>query len=167
MWPATNVLRTAMYSRPEAIHTSSHQPATGFIIYLDERYKSMTLDENLFTYGTFGLMVLGTCCLIYYGAQPEVPRYDESDGMTWKVWYRTIYLKTPYWKRIRKIALERDSYRCRVCGRPTTEVHHLSYKFLTIQHRHMDQLISLCSYHHRKVHKKLTTWDRIKRFLES
>ena len=49
------------------------------------------------------------------------------------------------WRRVRKIALERDAYTCRECREPATDVHHKITVALAPHLRlDLDNLISLC-----------------------
>lgn len=39
------------------------------------------------------------------------------------------FLKSDKWKKIRAEVMKRDSYLCRYCAKPATEVHHVTYEF--------------------------------------
>lgn len=53
------------------------------------------------------------------------------------------------WEKVRNQVLERDNYKCAVCGKPATQVHHIHLrskrKDLLYE---MNNLISLCDKHH-------------------
>jgi len=53
------------------------------------------------------------------------------------------------WEKVRNQVLERDNYKCVVCGKPATQVHHIHLrskrKDLLYE---MNNLISLCDRHH-------------------
>ena len=53
------------------------------------------------------------------------------------------------WEKVRNQVLERDNYKCVVCGKPATQVHHIHLrskrKDLLYE---MNNLISLCDKHH-------------------
>jgi 5-methylcytosine-specific restriction endonuclease McrA len=58
-------------------------------------------------------------------------------------------LATKRWKNIREVVLIRDNYRCIVCKKPATQVHHIHLR----SHRkdlvyELNNLVSLCSDHH-------------------
>ena len=64
------------------------------------------------------------------------------------------YLKSKHWKRTREKALKRYGYKCMICGRKDNlQVHHNSYK--NLKHERKNDLIVLCSYHHRLIHNKI------------
>jgi hypothetical protein len=56
------------------------------------------------------------------------------------------YIQSPEWKVIRKLALERDNFSCRICLKPAKQVHHLTYVHL--EHEFLFELVSLCLYCH-------------------
>lgn len=63
--------------------------------------------------------------------------------------------RDPRWKSVRRQALARDGYRCRVCGQPADEVHHLTP--VHIDHSEANELdlagvISVCKTHHDEAH---------------
>lgn len=53
------------------------------------------------------------------------------------------------WEKVRNQVLERDNYKCIVCGKPATQVHHIHLrskrKDLLYE---MNNLVSLCDKHH-------------------
>ena len=64
------------------------------------------------------------------------------------------YLKSKHWQRTRRKALKRYGYKCMICGRKDNlQVHHNSYK--NLKHEKKNDLIVLCSYHHRLIHNKI------------
>lgn len=68
--------------------------------------------------------------------------------MLWRDWYR-LYLKTPYWRFIRRKVLMRDGYRCVKCGsKANIQVDHIKYSF---GNERLEDLQTLCYYcHHNK-----------------
>jgi 5-methylcytosine-specific restriction endonuclease McrA len=55
------------------------------------------------------------------------------------------FLKSNYWRQVKLAILERDNYTCRGCGATTQlEVHHLTYKNHLSEHKHLDDLATLC-----------------------
>lgn len=78
--------------------------------------------------------------------------HPNTENMT-KETYRE-YLKSPYWKRTRKKALQRASYRCQICSSKDEilDVHHNSYDRLGAEDP--SDLIVLCRPCHSKVHGK-------------
>lgn len=74
------------------------------------------------------------------------------------------YIKSKPFKELRDNVLERDGYRCRVCGRTLEEIadnkkitlqaHHNSYENLgKCNGEEMNDLLTLCSVCHNAIHK--------------
>ncbi len=63
------------------------------------------------------------------------------------------FLKSDYWKRIRKQILVRDKYTCTNCGsKKHLEVHHTTYKHHFAEHKHLGDLHTLCRTCHKEIH---------------
>lgn len=63
------------------------------------------------------------------------------------------YIQSPHWRAVRGLALKRDGYRCTRCaGRYSLQVHHLTYKHLGHEERHLEDLRTLCRTCHRRAH---------------
>lgn len=69
------------------------------------------------------------------------------------------YMQSPEWRSTRRLALQRDGYRC--CGivrgvrcgvRDRLQVHHLSYKHFGHEAAHLEDLKTLCRTCHRRAH---------------
>jgi 5-methylcytosine-specific restriction endonuclease McrA len=54
------------------------------------------------------------------------------------------YLRTSDWWSIRTAVMIRDKFRCRYCGRPAWEVHHVSYAHIFHEREHLDDLLAVC-----------------------
>lgn len=64
-----------------------------------------------------------------------------------------IFLQSPEWKALRKLALKRDSHRCLRCGYiGKLQVHHTHYDGIETMTFSIDQLESICTDCHDKVH---------------
>lgn len=64
-----------------------------------------------------------------------------------------IFLSSPYWKEVRRLAIKRDGKKCRICSsRFRLEVHHDSYEHHFQEHLYMDDLITLCHECHKSHH---------------
>jgi hypothetical protein len=62
------------------------------------------------------------------------------------------YMKTDTWKKKRFERLQKDNFRCVMCGTAYNLcVHHISYK--NLGNESMDDLITLCERCHKKVHE--------------
>lgn len=83
------------------------------------------------------------------------------------------YLKSKAFKELRDRVLERDGYRCQVCGRTLEEIsdnkkislqaHHCSYENLGKCNGEEEQdLITLCSVCHRAIHYSKSNLNRFK-----
>jgi hypothetical protein len=65
------------------------------------------------------------------------------------------FLRTPYWKFVRRLALDRDGHQCRNCTATTNlHVHHRTYEFRGRDHEHLDALTTLCADCHAKFHNR-------------
>jgi len=63
------------------------------------------------------------------------------------------YLRTPYWKSIRVEMLRIYYHRCAHCPAETQlEVHHMSYRWVGEDHKHLDNLVVMCRLHHQRFH---------------
>lgn len=72
--------------------------------------------------------------------------------MDTKEQYR-LYLLSDHWLRLRLAALDRDRRRCRKCGsRHLLQVHHIFYRARWVD-TVLEDLMTLCDYHHRKAHR--------------
>ena len=66
------------------------------------------------------------------------------------------FLKSNYWKQVKNMVLERDNYTCRGCGSNSQlEVHHLTYKNHFSEHKHLDDLATLCRNCHELSHEEI------------
>lgn len=78
----------------------------------------------------------------YWAAQAEA-------RAGWFDWYAE-YLASFAWTYKRQQALDRDEGKCRGCGAPATEVHHLTYKRVGFED--LDDLLSVCRACHEGLH---------------
>ena len=73
--------------------------------------------------------------------------------MTWRAWYRTIYLKSDHWKALRKLALHTHGKKCHKCSKAVRlDVHHLNYR--NIFDVEVTDLQILCRPCHKAEHQK-------------
>lgn len=81
---------------------------------------------------------------LYSAKNPEYRKYIQSDE----------------WKQRRNARLALDGYKCQVCGREATEVHHLTYD--NFRREEMPDLVSLCTRCHMKAEEiydpRFTPW---------
>jgi 5-methylcytosine-specific restriction endonuclease McrA len=112
-------------------------------------------------------------------AEPDTSRCAEHAHLTPRSKSRGT---TAAWRKARQAALERDGYRCTVCGKTQQqakaesrtgrglEVHHLTgshnapgYSLARPEHP-LDELVTLCPEHHRQTLRKTTrpTWRQEK-----
>lgn len=61
------------------------------------------------------------------------------------------YLKSPKWRSKCRAVMERDKYRCRFCGQPAVQVHHLTY--VRIFNEALYDLVAICKDCHELLHK--------------
>jgi len=66
--------------------------------------------------------------------------------------YQT-FLKSDYWKEVRKMVLKRDGHKCRICFRDKRlHIHHETYKHHFNEKNYLDDLITLCWMCHKDWH---------------
>lgn len=80
------------------------------------------------------------------------------------------YIKSPEFRALRDIVLERDNYRCRCCGRTLEEIadtkltlqaHHSTYEHLgECNEKEIEDIITLCSACHKGVHSATSNLKR-------
>ena len=76
---------------------------------------------------------------------------DKQEGLFYKRY--SDYMSSDEWRNTRMPILERDSYKCRICGSNAEEVHHLTYAHFE---KEFDfELVSLCKHcHYTEYHSK-------------
>jgi len=63
------------------------------------------------------------------------------------------FIKTAYWRYVRKLVFARDKFACTKCGAIfQLQAHHLTYKNHYKEHLHLEDLITLCRSCHRHTH---------------
>ena len=71
------------------------------------------------------------------------------------------FLKSKYWREVKKLVLKRDKYKCIICGSSKElNIHHSSYKNHFNEHNHLEDLDTLCRKHHQEYHE--TVYDFLK-----
>ena len=68
---------------------------------------------------------------------------------------KSIYMKSNSWNQLRIDRLDLDNYTCQLCNRNgiSLSVHHITYT--RVYNEKLDDLRSLCSYCHTKIHNEL------------
>lgn len=76
--------------------------------------------------------------------------YEKRNEILKKLGYASYaeYLRGPRWRRIKDQVHKRDKNRCRVCGEPSQDVHHLQYDEDTLKGVTLANLIALCGVCH-------------------
>ena len=73
--------------------------------------------------------------------------------MSWKNWYRKVYLKSNHWKKLKKQLFKERGKKCEKCGsKRKIHCHHIRYGFIydiTIK-----DLLIVCKQCHKKIHNK-------------
>jgi 5-methylcytosine-specific restriction endonuclease McrA len=65
------------------------------------------------------------------------------------------FLKSDYWRKVRNKVLERDGYKCKLCGSvDNLVVHHKTYKNHNNELKHLEDLVTVCNYCHHKIHSE-------------
>jgi hypothetical protein len=79
-----------------------------------------------------------------------------------KFLYRNVYLKTPYWKWMRRRVAKRAEYRCQVkgCTRigANLDAHHTTYRVLGMEWLFPRAMVYLCRNHHNDTHRGFALW---------
>lgn len=66
-----------------------------------------------------------------------------------------MFLKSEYWNIVRNLVFKRDKYKCTKCWSiKNIRAHHLTYKHHFNEHRHLNDLITLCDDCHKNIHNK-------------
>ena len=66
-----------------------------------------------------------------------------------------VFLRTRYWKYVRRLVMKRDGYCCKRCGSGKgLQVHHLSYEHHYAEHLWLGDMVTLCEGCHGVVHGK-------------
>lgn len=63
------------------------------------------------------------------------------------------YLKSSLWRRIRSKVLARDWYRCRLCGKTASQVHHSRYDLAALSGRDLSRLAAVCPGCHKRIER--------------
>lgn len=70
------------------------------------------------------------------------------------------YLKSPLWRKIRKLVLTEAQHQCWACGGKATEVHHRDYRPRVLDGRDLLPLVPICRACHKLVHYDATGRQR-------
>ena len=74
--------------------------------------------------------------------------------------YRNIYLRTPYWRWIRKQVAERADYKCQAVNcldfGKTMDAHHTTYRIMLFEWLFLKKMVYLCRFHHNITHNHQT-----------
>ena len=63
------------------------------------------------------------------------------------------------WSAQRKMCLERDKYRCIVCGKEASNTHHI-IPYVKSHSHELDNLVTLCDSHHDAIHCNLSMYQK-------
>ena len=61
------------------------------------------------------------------------------------------YLHSELWHCLRNTVLNRDHYRCRICHKPASQVHHLDYSHTTMAGTRLHRLVAICHPCHKRI----------------
>lgn len=63
------------------------------------------------------------------------------------------FLASKYWYLVRQMVLKRDNFKCIVCSETKNlQIHHNTYKNHFKEHKHLDDLMTLCKECHKQHH---------------
>ena len=79
------------------------------------------------------------------------------------------YLKSSLWQHITKLVKKRFNYKCMLCGKPSTCVHHTTYYQEVMAGNSIESLAALCENCHTDIHffpngKKRRSFKKIQIF---
>ena len=95
-------------------------------------------------------------------ARNLVSQSEKESGLSGKLWYRNVYLKSEHWKNLRTQRLIIANKKCEQCSDVYyLDVHHLSYK--NIFDVTVEDLRVLCRICHNKEHGIVTNKNVIKK----
>jgi len=64
-----------------------------------------------------------------------------------------VFLNSKYWNTVRNMVLKRDKFKCVICSETKLlQVHHNSYKNHFNEHKHLEDLMTLCKSCHQAHH---------------
>lgn len=64
------------------------------------------------------------------------------------------FLNSKYWGVVRNLVLARDGHKCIICGSADNlHIHHNTYKHHFYEHRHLEDLMTLCAHCHEIHHQ--------------
>jgi hypothetical protein len=88
-------------------------------------------------------------------AEIECDGYDVADWVR-DIDYDGVFLRTVYWKTVSQEVKQRAGRVCENCGRTERlQAHHITYDHLGSEHRHLDDLLCLCSVCHKLMHNQV------------
>lgn len=79
------------------------------------------------------------------------------------------YLNSPQWAKIRNKVLQRDDFKCSICGSyRNLQVHHLNYNHFKNEENYLEDLMTVCNECHEKIEnqKKEQDQERYENYLE-
>lgn len=86
---------------------------------------------------------------------PQEKAIDNTNTESWK-WYLDYedYLQSDEWKELREQVMQRDNFRCRICGMGANQAHHHKYPKKGWFNDSCDNCIAICTTCHELVHGK-------------
>jgi len=119
--------------------------------YAEMRYSETVLNIDDWILGKF---INGDFEGMKTGRKARISK-TSPDGEVIKVNY-TAFLKTKYWMGVRQLVITRDGNKCTRCDNTKRlQAHHLTYKNHFNEHKHLEDLITLCKSCHEKEHEGL------------
>lgn len=71
------------------------------------------------------------------------------------------YLNSPQWAKIRNKVLQRDDFKCSICGSYRgLQVHHLNYNHFKNEENYLEDLMTVCNECHEKIENQKKEQDR-------
>jgi len=122
-------------------------------IYADMRYSETVTNYKEWI---LGKVELGDFIGMKTGRKKRPAKQRINGVPPVKVSGYNTFLKSSYWRYVRKLVVERDGKKCTKCGdKKSLQAHHLTYANHYNEHKHLEDLVTLCSNCHKEEHKRL------------
>lgn len=122
-------------------------------VYAQMKYSETVLDHKIWILGKY---INGDFVGMKTGHTNKAKVHNDTGVPSIQKMNYHDFIKSPYWRYVRKIILTRDGNKCTKCNAPhKLEAHHLTYKNHFNEHNHLEDLITLCKSCHEKEHEVL------------
>jgi len=72
-----------------------------------------------------------------------------------------VFLNSKYWHLVRRKVMKRDGFKCRICqSTDNLIVHHVTYKHHFKEHKHLNELMTMCTSCHTEYHETVFDFSK-------